>query len=38
MTTAVALMITFLVMIPVVSLIGWTVWFFWDWNRELKST
>lgn len=37
MTTAIALMITLLVMIPVVSLVGWIVWFFLDWDREIKE-
>lgn len=37
MGTTIVLMITLLIMIPVVSLAGQIVWFFWDWNREIKE-
>jgi len=37
MWETIALMITLLIMIPVVSLVGLIAWFFWDWNREIKE-
>lgn len=37
MGTTIALLITLMIIIPVASLVGRIVWFFWDWNREIKE-
>ena len=37
MGTTIALIITLLIMLPIISLAGWIVWFFWDWNRDIKE-